>query len=311
MIDDQVELELRHSAIVLYHAGCCDGFTAWWISREALLQRGFSDEKIRGWSVHYGNEVPWHLWEDLDYAPEVYIVDFSYPADVLREIRERSSKLVVLDHHATAQESLAELIAEGSKTSGIELFFDMTKSGAVLAFEYFGGYADTVELVAYVEDRDLWNWKLPYSKEVNAVIQSTEFTLEAWDKLARREVIDLAEEGRVMLATRQALVDTVSRHYEWLELEGCWVPACNSSILQSEIGNQLMLDVSDAPFAVVWFAKGDSAVVSLRSTDQALDVSRIAKGYGGGGHRNAAGFKVDLALWVSWLAKELPEHPDK
>ena len=31
----------------------------------------------------------------------------------------------------------------------------------------------------------------------------------------------------------------------------------------------------------------------LRSTDDGLDVSEIAKQYGGGGHRNAAGFRMD------------------
>ncbi|WP_277343388.1 DHHA1 domain-containing protein [Pseudomonas viridiflava] len=30
----------------------------------------------------------------------------------------------------------------------------------------------------------------------------------------------------------------------------------------------------------------------MRSTDEGLDVSEIAKLYGGGGHRNASGFRV-------------------
>jgi bifunctional oligoribonuclease and PAP phosphatase NrnA len=36
--------------------------------------------------------------------------------------------------------------------------------------------------------------------------------------------------------------------------------------------------------------------VSLRSTDGRVDVSRIARAFGGGGHRQAAGFSTDLSL---------------
>jgi phosphoesterase RecJ-like protein len=36
--------------------------------------------------------------------------------------------------------------------------------------------------------------------------------------------------------------------------------------------------------------------VSLRSTDGRVDVSRIARGHGGGGHRQAAGFSTELPV---------------
>jgi bifunctional oligoribonuclease and PAP phosphatase NrnA len=42
--------------------------------------------------------------------------------------------------------------------------------------------------------------------------------------------------------------------------------------------------------------------VSLRATDGRVDVSRIARGLGGGGHRQAAGFSTELPL------RELGEH---
>src|SRR5437660_3245840 len=36
--------------------------------------------------------------------------------------------------------------------------------------------------------------------------------------------------------------------------------------------------------------------VSLRATDRRVDVSKIARGLGGGGHRQAAGFTTDMPL---------------
>ena len=59
-------------------------------------------------------------------------------------------------------------------------------------------------------------------------------------------------------------------------------------------------DTSDAghlmaqgePFAACYWDTLDGRVFSLRSTDEGLDVSAIASEYGGGGHAQAAGFKV-------------------
>ena len=48
------------------------------------------------------------------------------------------------------------------------------------------------------------------------------------------------------------------------------------------------------PFAVCYWDTLQGRVFSLRSTDDGMDVSEIAKQYGGGGHRNAAGFTVSL-----------------
>lgn len=46
------------------------------------------------------------------------------------------------------------------------------------------------------------------------------------------------------------------------------------------------------PFAAVYWDTAEHRQFSLRSRDGGLDVATIAQGYGGGGHRNAAGFRV-------------------
>jgi phosphoesterase RecJ-like protein len=50
--------------------------------------------------------------------------------------------------------------------------------------------------------------------------------------------------------------------------------------------------------------------VSLRATDDRVDVSRIARAQGGGGHRRAAGFSTDLEFpeLVAFLRAELAEQ---
>jgi phosphoesterase RecJ-like protein len=43
-------------------------------------------------------------------------------------------------------------------------------------------------------------------------------------------------------------------------------------------------------------SNGGRRKVSLRATDERVDVSQIARGFGGGGHRQAAGFTTDMEL---------------
>ena len=64
----------------------------------------------------------------------------------------------------------------------------------------------------------------------------------------------------------------------------------NSLVFQSEIGDELCKLYPDAPFAAVWCQKTESLQAwSLRSIGE-FDVSVVAAQFGGGGHRNAAGF---------------------
>lgn len=81
--------------------------------------------------------------------------------------------MVVLDHHKTAFEQF-EQAAEGAASlelGNCSVQLDMERSGATMALSYFKpeGLTDTQwQLFAYVEDADLWRWRLPNSKEFHA-----------------------------------------------------------------------------------------------------------------------------------------------
>ena len=65
--------------------------------------------------------------------------------------------------------------------------FDMERSGAGMTWDAIHTDHDLHRerpwLVNYVEDRDLWRFKLPNSKEVNAYISSRKQTFEEWNKM--------------------------------------------------------------------------------------------------------------------------------
>ncbi len=283
------------NTLILYHANCNDGFCAAWVANMV-----FGDE-AEYLPVNYGQPAP-------DVAGrEVYILDFSYKRPVMIELTQRAKKLVCLDHHKTAAEELAGLSA-GSDEGLIR--FDMDKSGGRLAWEYFwrtrwsnepcvgvliGGKLCNEKtapwLVDYTEDRDLWRWKLPTSREINAALASYPREFTCWDLLSEANRRDLlGGEGAAILRYQQQVVDGQCANAKEIDLAGHKVLSVNATVLISEIAGQL---AKDRPFGATWFERADGKRVwSLRSRDGGIDVSEVAKQFGGGGHRNAAGFEA-------------------
>ena len=262
---------------VWYHGGCWDGFCAAWIFHTFLL--GETADYV---PVQYGQQPP-----SLNGCQRLFIVDFSYPRDVLKSLRGQLQELVVLDHHKTAAKEL----------EGLEFCkFDMNKSGGRLAWEYVAAKTDTPWLVDYTEDRDLWRWRLDWSKEINAWLRSWPLDFKLWDKFAivgpGCEAWDARiDEGSAILRREKQIVDEHVSHACECFLDGHKVLAVNATVLFSDIAGEL---ASNRPFGVAWFTRNDGKVVhSLRSRETGVDVSEVAKRFGGGGHKNAAGFESD------------------
>ena len=85
---------------------------------------------------------------------------------------------------------------------------------------------------------------------------------------------------------------------------GHTVPCINTTTLISEIGNAIS---QDYPFAMMYFDTEDKRIYSLRSSENGIDVSEIAKKMGGGGHFNAAGFSTGLNSVLINKINPLPE----
>ena len=276
---------------VLYHANCNDGFCAAWVYN-SYVER-FCEYR----PVQYNEPLPDVA---LFRGRKVIILDFSYPADDLHVINKVASSLVVLDHHETARQTL----------EGLDFcHFDMNKSGARMTWDHFcvEGLGMSQELrpwlVDYTEDRVLWRWKLPESEQVSAALKLCSYTFEAWDTIAASTPSDLADEGRTLLRSQDIQVEaaTARSRIGWMRLEinigTFWVPCVNTTTLVSEITGRL---AEDHPFAVSFLVLPNGQYqYSLRSRKSGIDVSAVAKEYGGGGHPRAAGFQLDHLLPLS------------
>lgn len=273
--------------LVIYHAHCADGFTAAWVALRALGEAELLPAR-------YGDAPP-----DVS-GREVYILDFSYPRDALLRMVETASSLVVLDHHQTARENLDGLSC---------CVFDMSESGASLAWKHFHPEAPLPPIVRYVKDRDLWLWKEFRSKEVIAYIDSLEQDLREWDTLhadlldREKEFVTCVVAGDAILRVQRKYVERMAEDAVLCSIHGVSVVAANAPVLISEIGDRLAR-TSPTGVAGVWHIKGDTAYWSLRS-DGRVNVADLARGYGGGGHPKAAGFKISVgthAFLMGWTA---------
>lgn len=253
----------------IYHHGCLDGFGSAWVVWKAW---GPDTQFI---SARYGDEAP-----DVT-GKQVIIVDFSYPRDILEAMNRETVSLNVLDHHKTARENCIGLpFAQ----------FDMNRSGAIMTWDFFFE-VEPPEIIKYIQDRDLWRFDLLFSKEVNAALYSYPFDFEKWDELINTKTIpNLINEGQAIVRDRQKLIDSLISGWaiERIDIAGHNVPCLNCPHwLASETLNLL---ARNEPFAISYSDSKDQRTFQLRSTENGIDVSEIAKQFGGGGHKHAAGF---------------------
>ena len=252
--------------VVLYHAECMDGFGAAWALWKRFPQARFVP-------VKHGFPQPGGLDDQ-----HVVMVDFSYPRADILALADCTASLQILDHHITAESALADLPYA---------YFDMDRSGAVLAWEW--AHTQSVPwLLQYVQDKDLWRWQLPHSREISSALASYPFDFAIWEQF---QFETLKIEGTGILRSENNLIDKLTLDAVMVSVAGYTVPAVHSPVLASQIGERL---AADHAFGVIWHQKDGRRYFSLRSKAGGISVSEIAAQYGGGGHTHAAGFSVAL-----------------
>jgi oligoribonuclease NrnB/cAMP/cGMP phosphodiesterase (DHH superfamily) len=276
--------------ICFYHAGCPDGFGAAWAVWRAWGPAG--EYRARG---HDDGVRAQELAGD-----QVAFVDNAPSNAVLRQLADSAGLLVVLDHHVSALERYrAEPDLERVlRARGHLVRFDLEHSGAVLAWKHFHPETELPALLAYIEDQDLWRWKLPESEAVNATIYSHPRRLELWDELARTPLERLVEEGRPIARAQRIEVERALQLAHPITVGGQRLEAVNALFHRALIGHELALRAAHrVSCGAVYRLGGRRVDCSLYSIGD-YDVAKIAMRYGGGGHRNAAGFHVALDDWL-------------
>lgn len=282
---------MRTHTIVIYHANCQDGqasaYAAW---------KNLGDEGVQYLAYHYSNPPP----EDLK-GKDVYILDFSFPKAILKTMAKKARTLVLIDHHKTTFDDLGY---EGFEKyiglhEDISVVLDKNKSGCVLAWEFFNSALPVPKLLLHVQDRDLWRWELENTKEIclGLAFKVPTCDPETFPLLSVVNEIDLLRIGQILSQQQEISLAIALKRSHKADINSLETLACNaSSELASELGNRLAKETGT--FGVVYSYDGGSKLwlYSLRSIGD-FDVSEIAKEFGGGGHRNAAGFSLHFNLF--------------
>lgn len=284
---------------VWYHGGCYDGFGAAWVMRKWLL-RTYNEDDLVFVPCTYGMELP-----EVNEGDNVYIVDFSFPREKLQQVAAiPGCTLIVLDHHKTAEADLKGLPY---------CTFDMNRSGCGMAWDFcFPEKAGNRPImIDAIEDRDLWRFKKPYTKEIQEYIRAYHFDFKTWDILVEEieyRTDSVVSKGRLLLQQSASLVENILKKSWLINLDGHTVAVCNASSHFSEIGESLCFKYPEAAFGMsCGFVDSNTCVFSLRSRSD-FDVSAVAKKYGGGGHKNAAGFKANALMAFTILFNTKDEN---
>lgn len=193
--------------MIFYHGNCSDGLLAAYIAKQHLEKD--MESEIPAYPLEHNTINVSSLKDfqkkldklfgqntiDFNQVKCLYILDINLKNPVYLELLEQYPNLsiVIIDHHKTSQEEIAELsniIHEQHKTKRIKPYFHLGFSGAGLSYLYFarpnvmaeimlmGHDISTEQLkeikqsmpiqVQCVQDRDIWTWEVPETKHFMA-----------------------------------------------------------------------------------------------------------------------------------------------
>jgi len=275
-----------NGVVCFYHGNCFDGICAAWV-----VSLKYPDAEFI--PVNYGDmglmqSIQQDCFENANINTHYVVVDFSFPRDLMIQMANKAKSMIVLDHHQTNQKDC----------EGLDFCkFDMAESGASLAWKHFFPTEPMPKIVQYVADQDLWKFELPYSREINAYIQLFDMILEnynyLWKILDSPMGLEIAViGGQAIKQYKDTLVKRIVKSHRILDILGHRVAVVNSPVLMSEVGEALAR-LPGVIFGAYYFQRSDGMVQWGARSIGDFDVSIVAKKFGGGGHKNAAGWQVE------------------
>ncbi len=284
--------------IVVFHYPCQDGLVSAWVAN--LYHKSYNHIIIL-YPIQHGTPLNIERLKNK----KVLFCDYAPANEYLNTLEKECASIIILDHHITAANRINKKYA----------YFDMNRSGAGISWDYF---FDTKrpDFINWVEDRDLWTWKYNETANFYAGIQLVLSTLKSDDYDGMFNIFDelfsiptkssyYIELGDLINRSIQNKAHSIAsyhskkseRYIRKMKEYNICIVNCPTDII-SEVGSILTKDYN-FDFAVLWRYNNPTSeyIVSMRSNNigkDAIDVSEIAKEYGGGGHMNAASFLTKI-----------------
>lgn len=300
----------RYYNHIIYHKQCFDGFTSLFI---AYLAGAINKDTNIYPYVPSATSVPAGIS-----GKDVLIVDVAYKIEILREIIDVAKSVTFIDHHISIRDDVQRFIdenmAEYRKTKYIKIIYDEHMCGATLTWKFLFGDNTIPLFIKYIEDNDIGAWKYDKTKPFIFALQSSYVmtpslpNLEHWKTLLNKyHVFKMYQDGLVISNYHNTILNDNSRRYS-LELfpseaiykqfsdhftkKGQYRVAvfCGMGCPSVTSMGMKLLETVDCDFVMIWTLNIDRKeyVVAMRSRE--VDISKIAKLFGGGGHKLAGAF---------------------
>lgn len=307
-----------NQTIVLYHKNCSDGKCG-----AFLFSLKYNNLKM----------VPiYHYDKPPDCSDKhVVMIDICYTSETLITIYNSAKSLTILDHHITAVDEINKLSEE--LKNKINFIIDINRSASEIVWDYVFNQNKNIKnkpfLVQVITDKDLYKWSNSFSRDIYSGLQLNNcFTFKKMkeilddekrnyvfinklnnklnnsklnnSKLSDRIAINkysiyynLYNEGK----TVNKLYNDKAKKYYNNAIRGIFkdykvlITNADNSLINYISDISLKNDNIDIFINMFYNIKSNTWNLSLRSLK--IDVAAIAKEYGGGGHKNAAGFKLE------------------
>lgn len=285
--------------IVIFHYPCQDGLASAFVAHNYLVNKDKEHELIPVQNNAYSEDFLNNLFSKVK-GKYVGIFDFSFNLEITKKLKENAKGLLILDHHVTNKDTLKDLDYA---------YFDMNLSGVGLAWSFFHPKKSMPVFLQMIQDRDLWTWKLPLSKDfcdgfyyyvsINDGFESSFSNFEELLEDEETMIIKYIELGKILRQKKEKVINGIVRSnkkvYSYKFNDNIYkvqMVNCDHE-LASDLGNALCKN-GLCDFAVLWRYDHNSEKywISMRAENK-VDVSEIAKYFGGGGHKNAAGCTLD------------------
>jgi len=272
--------------IGLYHSRDLDGFIS-----GAIMLRKYPDIKLIGWD--YGNDLP-----KIPENEEIIMADISFPMDEMKKIAKKSKSFLWIDHHISAIKDF-----ENNKFSGIKTVLNDKLAACELTWETLFPKIDIPVSVKLAGIFDTWRngdkkqWEkavLPFQYGLRMHCNSPEsFDTRLFDTSSTKLIKKIIKEGAIILKAKKQENNYICKNSSFeTEIKGF-----KAICLNTQTANSMMFDgVYDTKKHDIMISFSfikDFWRFSIYTTKEDVDCSVIAKKFGGGGHKKAAGFQVN------------------
>lgn len=234
---------------------------------------------------------------------EVIMADICLNKPIVEMFLEHNNKVVIIDHHKTMKPIVDQLreLKHNQPAIKIEIHFsdDNSQSGAMLTWKYLHPNIEPPLIVKIVEDYDLWRFAFGEdTKGLHAALldgkQPKDYDKQFFIDLLRDEsnVHAMIEKGKVIYHDYIEMLKSYANNAESVKLGGYTGLMVNAPMqYRSDLGD--IVNKMSGSYAMIWEEQPDGIIAcSLRSV-KGFDVKAIAEKFGGGGHTEAAAFRVE------------------